>query len=164
MNTSLTNEYLSGQTSGVYYDQKKGLVYTPNVKASMLGLNNFELAPYSDSTIKKTNSNSSYKIKKINKYPTEKRSRVINPVSEERRCIATCLSGEQCSKSRLNGSEYCRMHQNKLNPKKVSPKNNEVSAEKLGKNNCIGKNCAIMGGKRTKRQVKTNKKRTNKRY
>ena len=99
-------------------------------------------------------------------------------VPEGNRCSATCLSGEQCSKSRLLESDYCKMHDKIKDPYKYQ---NPYKTEKLKedamikrmtereqnvqvKTGCIGDNCSIMGGRRyTKRSYKKSKKRTYKR-
>ena len=161
----LANSYLSGQNSAVYYDTKRGAVYTPNLSLSMIGVRDLEVATNSQSRKKTNNSNSKSKYKNENenekpKYLKQKRTRIMPTLPEERRCSATCLSGEKCSLAKLNESEYCRIHENKLNPKESSIKNAEIPVTNSDK--CLGKNCIIMGGKRNTRRIKKTKKRTNK--
>lgn len=155
----LVNSYLSGQNSAVYYDEKRGAVYTPNVSLSMIGVRDLEVATNSQSRKNTNNSKSKYKNERP-KYLKQKRTRIMPTLPEERRCSATCLSGEKCSLARLNESEYCRIHEKKLKPKDSSIKNAEIPVTNSDK--CLGKNCIIMGGKRNTRRIKKTKKRTNK--
>ena len=84
-------------------------------------------------------------------------------VPEGSRCSATCLSGEQCSKSRLLESDYCKMH-DKIKEDAMIKRMTEREQNVQVKTGCIGDNCSIMGGRRyTKRSYKKSKKRTYKR-
>ena len=99
-------------------------------------------------------------------YPIGKTGRRNRVAPAEIRCSATCLTGEQCSKASIIESEYCRMHDQKLNPDKYRRKKVAVvkNNDKVATNNCMGSNCSIMGGrKRTKRHTKKHNRRTRKR-
>ena len=102
---------------------------------------------------------------KETKAPREKQTRKGTVVPAEKRCIATCKTGEQCSKAHLIESEYCRLHHKikypEMYPELNTPKiDDEIPAPK--KKQCVGKGCTIMGGTR-KKSYKRHHRRTRRR-